>query len=141
MQCRSERNAVPPCIPSFLDCKSLNTNSLEREYWLNTTSLLTRCDPKNDDSDFKFGMFADAFTSEVVASSRFIDKYLYCLWWGLRNLSSFGQNLRTSTYIGETLFCIFVCINGLILFSHLIGNMQVLMVKVSRNIKKNYYGV
>nr|GMC93552.1 cyclic nucleotide-gated ion channel 18-like [Ipomoea batatas] len=123
MQCRSERNAVPPCIPSFLDCESLYTNSLEREYWLNTTSLLTRCDPKNEDSDFKFGMFADAFTSEV-ASSPFVEKYLYCLWWGLRNLSSYGQNLRTSTYIGEILFCIFVCINGLILFSHLIGNMQ-----------------
>nr|GMC97368.1 cyclic nucleotide-gated ion channel 18 [Ipomoea batatas] len=125
--CRSERNAVPPCIPSFLDCESLYTNSLEREYWLNTTSLLTRCDPKNEDSDFKFGMFADAFTSEV-ASSPFVEKYLYCLWWGLRNLSSYGQNLRTSTYIGETLFCIFVCINGLILFSHLIGNMQLLII-------------
>ncbi|CAH9133464.1 unnamed protein product [Cuscuta epithymum] len=30
----------------------------------------------------------------------------------------------TSTYIGETVFCISVCIIGLILFSHLIGNMQ-----------------
>ncbi|RAL52567.1 hypothetical protein DM860_017261 [Cuscuta australis] len=123
MQCEIERNAVPPCIPSFLDCESLNTHKLEREYWLNTTSLLMRCDPKNDDSDFKFGMFADAFTSEV-ASSSFIEKYLYCLWWGLRNLSSYGQNLMTSTYVGETVFCISVCIIGLILFSHLIGNMQ-----------------
>ncbi|CAH9117749.1 unnamed protein product [Cuscuta epithymum] len=123
MQCKIEQNAVPPCVPSFLDCESVTSHTLEREYWLNTTSLLSRCDPNNEDSDFKFGMFADAFTSEV-ASSRFIEKYLYCLWWGLRNLSSYGQNLMTSTYIGETVFCISVCIIGLILFSHLIGNMQ-----------------
>ncbi|CAH9064957.1 unnamed protein product [Cuscuta europaea] len=124
MQCKIEQNAVPPCVPSFLDCESVTSHTLEREYWLNTTSLLSRCDPNNEDSDFKFGMFADAFTSEV-ASSRFIEKYLYCLWWGLRNLSSYGQNLMTSTYIGETVFCISVCIIGLILFSHLIGNMQI----------------
>ena len=39
--------------------------------------------------------------------------------------SSYGQNLRTSTYIGETVFCIVLCIGGLILFARLIGNMQV----------------
>ncbi|KAI3500852.1 hypothetical protein L1887_36678 [Cichorium endivia] len=37
---------------------------------------------------------------------------------------SYGQNLETSIYIGETLFCIFICIGGLILFAQLIGNMQ-----------------
>ncbi|KAL2500036.1 putative cyclic nucleotide-gated ion channel 18 [Abeliophyllum distichum] len=119
--CTNEFHSVPPCYLEFLDCNSLG--SLEREYWLNSTLVLARCDAKNDDSDFKFGMFADAFTSEV-ASSRFIEKYIYCLWWGLRNLSSYGQNLTTSTYIGETTFCISLCIGGLILFARLIGNMQ-----------------
>ncbi|GAU39227.1 hypothetical protein TSUD_396740 [Trifolium subterraneum] len=37
---------------------------------------------------------------------------------------SYGQNIQTSTYSGETLFCSFICIAGLILFAHLIGNMQ-----------------
>ena len=40
-------------------------------------------------------------------------------------LSSYGQNLATSTFIGETLFAILIAILGLVLFSHLIGNMQV----------------
>ncbi|KAL6960624.1 Cyclic nucleotide-gated ion channel 18 [Sarracenia purpurea var. burkii] len=68
-------------------------------------------------------MFADAFTTEV-ASSAFIEKYLYCLWWGLRNLSSYGQTLETSTYMGETTFAIVICIGGLVLFAQLIGQMQ-----------------
>lgn len=39
--------------------------------------------------------------------------------------SSYGQNITTSVYLGETLFCITICIFGLILFTLLIGNMQV----------------
>ncbi|KAF5740356.1 putative cyclic nucleotide-gated ion channel 18 [Tripterygium wilfordii] len=109
------------CIPSFLDCNSLAVP--ERQYWLNVTRVVSRCDPKNDDIVFRFGMFADAFINDV-ASSRFIAKYLYCLWWGLRNLSSYGQTLQTTIYLGETLFAILTCIAGLILFSQLIGNMQ-----------------
>lgn len=70
------------CI-SFLDCNSVNKP--ERKKWLESTSLRTLCDASNETSPFKFGMFADAFTSEV-ASSKFFEKYLYCLWWGLRNL-------------------------------------------------------
>ncbi|KAK1323906.1 putative cyclic nucleotide-gated ion channel 17 [Acorus calamus] len=41
-----------------------------------------------------------------------------------QNLSSYGQNLETSTYMGETSFAILIAIIGLILFAHLIGNMQ-----------------
>lgn len=39
--------------------------------------------------------------------------------------SSLGQNLKTSTFVGEILFAVFISIIGLILFSLLIGNMQV----------------
>ncbi|KAL0383184.1 UNVERIFIED_CONTAM: Cyclic nucleotide-gated ion channel 17 [Sesamum calycinum] len=37
---------------------------------------------------------------------------------------SYGQNLSTSTFIGETSFSILIAILGLVLFAHLIGNMQ-----------------
>uniref|UniRef100_A0A2N9J6Z7 Cyclic nucleotide-binding domain-containing protein n=1 Tax=Fagus sylvatica TaxID=28930 RepID=A0A2N9J6Z7_FAGSY len=57
-------------------------------------------------------------------ASRFFDKYYYCLWWGLRNLSSLGQNLFTSTNVGEINFAILIAILGLVLFALLIGNMQ-----------------
>lgn len=69
----------------FLDCSKANVVGVRRQNWLNDTSVFTRCDAMNDDSDFKFGIFAEAFTSEV-ASSPFMEKYIYCLWWGLRNL-------------------------------------------------------
>ncbi|KAI3462993.1 hypothetical protein Pfo_019656 [Paulownia fortunei] len=121
--CVEEFATIPPCNLKFLECDSPEMGGLDRQYWLNLTHVLSHCDAGNDDSDFKFGMFADAFTSEV-ASSRFIEKYLYCLWWGLRNLSSYGQNLSTSTYLGETTFCIMLCVGGLVLFAQLIGNMQ-----------------
>lgn len=38
--------------------------------------------------------------------------------------SSLGQNLSTSTFVGEILFAIIIAILGLVLFALLIGNMQ-----------------
>lgn len=40
--------------------------------------------------------------------------------------SCYGQTLTVSTYIGETLYAIFLAVLGLVLFAHLIGNVQVL---------------
>nr|XP_016441226.1 PREDICTED: putative cyclic nucleotide-gated ion channel 18 [Nicotiana tabacum]XP_016441227.1 PREDICTED: putative cyclic nucleotide-gated ion channel 18 [Nicotiana tabacum] len=134
-ECKKERDAVPPCVPDFLDCTS-DTDTYVRDYWRNSTQVLVKCDAINDeDSGFKFGIFADAFTNEV-ASSTFMEKYLYCLWWGLRNLSSYGQNLNTSTYIGETLFSISLCIIGLVLFAQLIGNMQTYLQSMTVKIEE-----
>ncbi|KHN05672.1 Putative cyclic nucleotide-gated ion channel 15 [Glycine soja] len=62
-------------------------------------------------------------TSQVTTSS-FFHKYFFCLWWGLRNLSSLGQGLLTSTFVGEIMFAIVVATLGLVLFGLLIGNMQ-----------------
>ncbi|KAL5191962.1 putative cyclic nucleotide-gated ion channel 16 [Glycine soja] len=121
--CKKEMNRThsPSCNPSFLDCGTIT--NYERQAWFKRTRVLSDCDALNDKNEFQFGMFADAFTDHV-SSSRFFQKYFYCLWWGLKNLSSYGQNLQTSTYSGETLFSSFICIAGLILFAHLIGNMQ-----------------
>jgi cyclic nucleotide gated channel len=84
IECINEMNAThsPSCDPLFLDCNSLDKP--ERRAWLNVTKVLTSCDARKDYS-FQFGMFADAFTNDV-ASSIFIEKYFYCLWWGLKNL-------------------------------------------------------
>ncbi|XP_051138216.1 cyclic nucleotide-gated ion channel 1 [Andrographis paniculata] len=73
---------------------------------------------------FDFGIFLDALQSGVVESKNFPEKFFYCFWWGLQNLSSLGQNLQTSTYIWEICFAVFISIAGLVLFSFLIGNMQ-----------------
>ncbi|KAL5062411.1 hypothetical protein RYX36_024148 [Vicia faba] len=103
--------------------------------WVNSTvfSLLsnsTTCPFKEPDdivdpTVFDFGIFIDGLKSRVVGSTTdFHHKFFYCFWWGLRNLSSVGQNLKTSTYIGEIIFAIFIAVFGLVLFALLIGNMQ-----------------
>jgi cyclic nucleotide gated channel len=83
-ECTKENAAgVLFCLPSYLDCNSVG--QADRQYWLNITNVIATCDAKDEDISFKFGIFADAFTNEVV-SSPFVEKFLYCLWWGLRNL-------------------------------------------------------
>ncbi|KAA0057878.1 putative cyclic nucleotide-gated ion channel 16 [Cucumis melo var. makuwa] len=123
LECRKEMNKThsPSCQPIFLDCESLDKP--ERKAWLRRTHVLTNCDAFNDEKNFEFGMFADAFTDEV-ASAVFYEKYFYCLWFGLKSLSAYGQNLTTGTYSGEILFSIVICSMGLVLFSHLIGQVQ-----------------
>eukprot|EP01018_Ginkgo_biloba_P007253 Gb_31243 [translate_table: standard] len=125
-ECRKENRSsnLPKCQLGFLDCDSFKNDLMPyRERWINVTRVVANCDANNDTISFQFGIFGDALTTGIV-SSRFIEKYFYCLWWGLRNLSSLGQNLTTSTFIGETVFAILIAIVGLVLFAHLIGNMQ-----------------
>ncbi|KAI4377664.1 hypothetical protein MLD38_015255 [Melastoma candidum] len=117
--CQKENN--PKCHREYLDCS--NFQRPERESWANVTNVFNFCDPDNDASTFQYGIFEFAITKNVV-STIFLRKYFYCLWWGLQQLSSYGQNLTTSTFIGETSFSILIAILGLVLFAHLIGNMQ-----------------
>ncbi|CAJ1950400.1 unnamed protein product [Sphenostylis stenocarpa] len=94
-------------------------------------SLLNHSCPITDPQDivdleaFNFGMFVEALKSRVVESTTdFHHKFFYCFWWGLRSVSSVGQGLQTSTYVGEIIFAIFIAVFGLVLFASLIGNMQ-----------------
>ncbi|KAI6697823.1 hypothetical protein NL676_017942 [Syzygium grande] len=73
---------------------------------------------------FDFGIFLSALQAGVVESTDFPQKFFFCFWWGLQNLSSLGQNLKTSVFVWEICFAVFIAIAGLVLFSLLIGNMQ-----------------
>lgn len=88
--------------------------------------LNSRCpiQESNNTSPYDFGIFLPALQSGVVNSTDFPQKFFYCFWWGLQNLSSLGQNLKTSTFVWEICFAVFISIAGLVLFSFLIGNMQ-----------------
>ncbi|XP_020249877.1 putative cyclic nucleotide-gated ion channel 15, partial [Asparagus officinalis] len=108
----------PQCKYQFFDCR--NTDS-SRNLWFQSSNLTDLCNPSK--GFYKFGMYADA-VDEKVTSAPFLQKYFYCLWWGLKNLSSLGQDFSTSTYVGENLFAIVIAILGLVLFGLLIGNMQ-----------------
>ncbi|XP_031263524.1 protein CNGC15b-like [Pistacia vera] len=107
------------CYLGFFDCRLMDNSA--RVAWFKSSNISGLCDPNGN--FFNFGIHADALTFKVTAAS-FLNKYFYCLWWGLRNLSSLGQNLLTSTYICEIVFAIIIAILGLVLFGLLIGNMQ-----------------
>lgn len=125
-ECKNESGSVK-CFPRYLDCGTLHDN--DRGIWENSTLVFNNCNPESTTS-FKYGIFENALTNNVV-SSKFLEKYFYCLWWGLQNLSSYAQSLATSTYIGETLFAILISILGLVLFAHLIGNMQTYLQSIT----------
>ncbi|KAJ7981013.1 cyclic nucleotide-gated channel 15 [Quillaja saponaria] len=107
------------CEYGFFSCNKIGVP--QRISWFKTSNITNLCTPAP--GIYEFGIYGDAVTSEVTISP-FVNKYLYCLWWGLKNLSSLGQDLSTSTYVGEIIFAIIVAILGLVLFALLIGNMQ-----------------
>ncbi|KAH9626757.1 hypothetical protein KSS87_022071 [Heliosperma pusillum] len=116
----SNRNDI--CEKSYLYCDKQPPGYAT---WSNTSkSVLDASCNASDASPFDFGIFGQALSSGIFSSNSFISKYCYCLWWGLQNLSTLGQGLQTSTYVGEVLFSIALAIFGLILFALLIGNMQ-----------------
>ncbi|ESQ46451.1 hypothetical protein EUTSA_v10000060mg [Eutrema salsugineum] len=125
-ECHKELAPIQ-CVTDYFDCSTMNHD--DRNKWQNVTVVFSNCDPSND-IRFTFGIFADALTKSVV-SSPFLEKYLYCLWFGLQNLSSYGQNLETSTSVLETMFAILVAIFGLVLFALLIGNMQTYLQSIT----------
>eukprot|EP00249_Psilotum_nudum_P008117 c21054_g1_i1 orf=621-2627(-) len=121
-QCMLEYT-MDKCDYSFLYCETLSpSKNIQRNLWYQVTNVTLQCRTKNT-GFFDYGIYTDAFDSNIV-QAKLPNKYFYCLWWGFRNLSSFGQNLATSTFIGEIVFAISIAIVGLVLFSLLIGNMQ-----------------
>ncbi|KAG8376555.1 hypothetical protein BUALT_Bualt09G0075600 [Buddleja alternifolia] len=110
----------PKCRYFYFDCQT--TGDPDRLVWFESSNISKLCGPSSE--VYAFGIYRDALFKRVAMSS-FLNKYSYCLWWGLRNLSSAGQNLVTSTYIGEINFAMTIAILGLVFFALLIGNMQV----------------
>ncbi|KAI3793758.1 hypothetical protein L1987_36380 [Smallanthus sonchifolius] len=107
------------CKDEFFDCERFS--DLNRQTWFQSSNVSEKCIPTTE--FYKFGIYGEAVTSNVT-SALFFNKYFYCLWFGLKNLSSLGQNLLTSTYVGEIVFAIIIATVGLVLFALLIGNMQ-----------------
>ncbi|KAH6767343.1 cyclic nucleotide gated channel 1 [Perilla frutescens var. hirtella] len=90
----------------------------------NNSFLFSSCSPlEPSKSAFDYGIFRDALALQLYRDS--FRRFFYCFVWGLRNLSSLGQNLETSNNnMGENLFVVVISIIGLILFSFLAGNVQ-----------------
>ncbi|CAL5038786.1 unnamed protein product [Urochloa decumbens] len=128
---RQECRNNTTCDAPSLYCGAAHNN--ETYAFLKTVCLLRNM--SNNLPDPVFGIYAPAI--ENISQSRsFLAKLFYCVWWGLQNLSSLGQNLKTSTYAWENLFAVFVSISGLVLFALLIGNVQTYLQSSSLRIEE-----
>ncbi|KAL8160049.1 hypothetical protein V2J09_001586 [Rumex salicifolius] len=114
---RTECGKLIGCKLEHLYCKKSNMTTMQQ-----FPACILKI-PDDHNQTFNYGIFYPALFT-VVRSRDFPQKLLYCFWWGLRNLSSLGQNLQTSPFFGENLFCVCICVGGLVLFALLIGNMQ-----------------
>ncbi|XP_050260680.1 cyclic nucleotide-gated ion channel 1-like isoform X4 [Quercus robur] len=97
-------------------------------------SVLDEFCPKNMPNAelFDFGVYLDAHQSKILESKNIPQKIFYCFCWGMRNLSSFGSNLRTSNDVWENCFVLCVTIFGLLLFLYYMGNFQTSMQRRKR---------
>uniref|UniRef100_A0A0E0L8T5 Cyclic nucleotide-binding domain-containing protein n=1 Tax=Oryza punctata TaxID=4537 RepID=A0A0E0L8T5_ORYPU len=103
--------------------------------WKISTTIFNSCNASNKSIGFDYGMFTPLLSNQAPDQG-FLKKFFYCLWWGLQNLSCYGQTLTVSTYIGETLYAIFLAVLGLVLFAHLIGNVQTYLQSITARVEE-----
>ncbi|KAJ4773362.1 cyclic nucleotide-gated channel 6 [Rhynchospora pubera] len=115
----------------FLNCDYAKNSSDSFSTWASSTGVFNNCNASNSTINFNFGIFKNAL-SFGAASTTFHEKYFYCLYWGLQQLSSSGNPLQTSTFIAENTFAIAIGAVSLILFAQLIGNMQTYLQSMNK---------
>ncbi|PKA52084.1 Putative cyclic nucleotide-gated ion channel 15 [Apostasia shenzhenica] len=108
----------PVCQFRYLHCQGFVSS---RNSWFQSSNITVLCNPKSN--FYQFGIYAEA-VDNGISSLPFLRKYFYSFWWGLKNLSSLGQNLDPGPFVGEICFAILVAVLGLVLFGLLIGNMH-----------------
>ncbi|KZV45632.1 cyclic nucleotide-gated ion channel 2-like [Dorcoceras hygrometricum] len=77
------------------------------------------------DGSFGYGIYTWALP--VVSSNSVSVKILYPICWGMLTLSTFGNNLEPTSDWKEVMFSICLVLSGLLLFTLLIGNIQVFL--------------
>nr|DAD31390.1 TPA_asm: hypothetical protein HUJ06_010241 [Nelumbo nucifera] len=88
----------------------------------------------NGDGPFRFGIYKWALP--VVSSNSIAVKILYPIFWGLMTLSTFGNDLEPTSHWLEVIFSIIIVLSGLMLFTLLIGNIQVFLHSVMAKKRK-----
>ncbi|KAL6601416.1 hypothetical protein ACP70R_044636 [Stipagrostis hirtigluma subsp. patula] len=131
-QCRAESRNTS-CSLRFISCE--NTGSSGYREWQSKTLIFSKCDATDNSITFNYGMFLSALSKGAISTS-FHEKYFFCLWWGLLQLSSSGNPLMTSAFIVENIFAIAIGALSLILFAQLIGNMQTYLQSVSKRLEE-----
>ncbi|KAK7273359.1 hypothetical protein RIF29_14408 [Crotalaria pallida] len=83
---------------------------------------------------FNYGIYQWALP--VISSNSLAVKILYPIFWGLMTLSTFGNVLEPTSNWLEVIFCICTVLSGLLLFTLLIGNIQVFLHAVMAKKRK-----
>ncbi|CAI9102254.1 OLC1v1000495C1 [Oldenlandia corymbosa var. corymbosa] len=121
------------CNPNALNCGVPRVGDYS---FLNSSCPLLEPNEIKRPTDFDFGIFLEALQSRVVEKENFWQKFVYCYWWGLRSLSSLGQNLKTSTYYLENFVAIDILTFGLVLFGLLIFHIQTSVQSLGARMKE-----
>ncbi|CAI9109787.1 OLC1v1009684C1 [Oldenlandia corymbosa var. corymbosa] len=74
---------------------------------------------------YRYGIYKWALP--VISSNSVAVKILYPIFWGLMSLSTFGNALEPTSNWLEVIFSISIVLSGLMLFTLLIGNIQVFL--------------
>ncbi|KAJ6364664.1 hypothetical protein OIU76_029599 [Salix suchowensis] len=83
---------------------------------------------------FNYGIYKWALP--VISSNSLAVKILYPIFWGLLTLSTFGNDLEPTSHWLEVIFSICIVLSGLMLFTLLIGNIQVFLHAVMAKKRK-----
>ncbi|XP_047322194.1 cyclic nucleotide-gated ion channel 2-like [Impatiens glandulifera] len=83
---------------------------------------------------FSYGIYQWALP--VISNKSFAVKVLYPIFWGLMTLSTFGNDLEPTSNWLEVMFSISMVLSGLMLFTLLIGNIQVFLHAVMAKKRK-----
>ncbi|KAI3509345.1 hypothetical protein L1887_24558 [Cichorium endivia] len=83
---------------------------------------------------YNYGIYSWALP--VISSNSLRIKILYPIFWGLMSLSTFGNDLDPTSHWLEVIFSICIVLSGLMLFTLLIGNIQVFLHAVMARKKK-----
>ncbi|KAI3702902.1 hypothetical protein L6452_28655 [Arctium lappa] len=117
------------CVARFLTCQHpiyYGSNNFVKDQtrllWGLNKEARSTCLENND--DYSYG--ALKWTLQLVANDSRLEKILFPIFWGLMNLSTFG-NLESTTDWLEVVFIIIVITLGLLLVTMLIGNIKVFL--------------
>ncbi|KAM7280755.1 hypothetical protein ACFE04_007889 [Oxalis oulophora] len=102
----------------------------------NSTVMLPKLKPYclDQNTTFPYGIYNMALP--VISSNSLAVKILYPIFWGLMTLSTFGNDLDPTSQWLEVIFSICTVLSGLMLFTWLIGNIQVFLQAVMANKRK-----
>ncbi|KAM5581287.1 cyclic nucleotide-gated ion channel 2 [Rosa sericea] len=100
----------------------------------NVTNVLRKPSCLDVNGTFNYGIYQWALP--VISSNSLAIKILYPIFWGLMTLSTFGNDLEPTSHWLEVIFSICIVLSGLLLFTLLIGNIQVFLHAVMAKKRK-----